>query len=116
MIWITLIWIACLAANFGIWYAFSRWWLKDDFVIIIGDNIKRFMKTMFVATIVAFLLCSVKIYKMSDCQIDGWITNASTQYSWKMDECQAKNAQGVYVDIKRTRGNPGDDNHSTDAQ
>lgn len=111
MSWFFLILIACLAINFGIWYAFSRWYLKDDFVIIIGDNMKRFMKTMLVATIIAVLLCSVKLYKMASCQTKGWITNASTQYSWVMDQCQAKNSSGVYVDIERTRGIPSDDQH-----
>lgn len=114
MVWYFLVLISLCAVNFGIWYAFSRWYLKDDFVIIIGDNLKRFMKTMVVACIIGTLLCSVKLFKMGNCQVDGWITNANTQYSWKMDECQAKNAQGVYVDINRTRGMPSDDQH--DAQ
>lgn len=106
--------LLAMVANFTIWYAVSRWYLKDDFVLIIGDNLKRFFKTMLIAIAVATVFCSVKLYHMADCQIDGWITNANTQYSWKMKECQAKNAQGVYVDIKRTRGNPGDDSSSTE--
>lgn len=105
--------LLCMAINFGIWYAVSRWYLKDDFVIIIGDNIKRFMKTMLIAIVISILLCSVKLYKMASCQTKGWITNASTQYSWVMDQCQAKNSTGVYVDIERTRGTPGEDNHDT---
>jgi len=104
-----LVVLGAFAINFSIWYLFSRFYLKDDFVLIIGDNLKRFFKTMLLAFIVATLLCSVKLFKMSSCQTKGWITNASTQYSWVMDQCQAKNATGVYVDIERTRGAPGED-------
>lgn len=108
-----LVVLAFMLANFGIWFLFAKYWLKDDWVLVIGDNLKRFFKTMLAAFVIATVLCSVKLYHMADCQLDGYITNANTQYSWKMKECQAKNAQGVYVDIKRTRGNPGDD-HGTD--
>ena len=97
--------------NFGVWVLFAKYWLKDDWVIIIGDNLKRFFMTTLAAIIIATLLCSVKLYKMASCQTQGWITNANTQYSWMMDQCQAKNASGVYVDINRTRGNPGEDAH-----
>lgn len=113
MLWFIMILIVCLFVNFAIWYSVSRWYLKDDFVIIIGDNMKRFMKTMLIATVISILLCSVKLYKMANCQTKGWITNASTQYSWVMDQCQAKNSSGVYVDIERTRGIPSDDQHET---
>ncbi len=108
-----LVLIACVAINFLIWYSVSRWYLKDDFVLIIGDNMKRFLKTTLLAIIIGTLLCSVKLYKMASCQTKGLITNASTQYSWVMDQCQAKNSTGVYVDIERTRGTPGEDNHDT---
>ncbi|AQW88871.1 putative membrane protein [Erwinia phage pEa_SNUABM_50] len=114
MSWYFLVIVICLVLNFVIWYAFSRWYLKDDFVIIIGDNMKRFMKTMLLAVVIATLLCSVKLFKMSSCATKGFITNASTQYSWVMDQCQAKNATGVYVDIERTRGTPGEDHGIVD--
>ena len=108
-----LVILACMFVNFSIWYAISRWYLKDDFVLIIGDNMKRFLKTMLVAFIIATLLCSVKLFKMGSCQTKGLITNASTQYSWIMDQCQAKNSTGVYVDIERTRGTPGEEHTDT---
>lgn len=110
----SLIVVAAWLITFGIWYAFSRFYLKDDFVLVIGDNLKRFFKTLLLAWVLATLCCSVKLFKMSSCQTKGWITNASTQYSWVMDQCQAKNATGVYVDIERTRGAPGED-HQDDA-
>lgn len=104
-----LVIVLCLVLNFVIWYAFSRWYMKDDVVIIICDNMKHFIKTMLLAIIIATLLCSIKLFKIGSCATKGFITNASTQYSWVMDQCQAKNATGVYVDIERTRGAPGDE-------
>jgi hypothetical protein len=106
-----LVVLGAFVINFGIWYLFSRFYLKDDFVLIIGDNLKRFFKTMLIAFVISTLLCSVKLFKMGSCQTKGWITNASTQYSWVMDQCQAKNSTGVYVDIERSRGMPGEDHN-----
>lgn len=100
--------------NFSVWFLVAKYWVKDDWVIVIGDNMKRFMKTMLAAIIIATLVCSVKLYKMGSCSTQGMITNAQTQYSWWMDQCQAKNAAGVYIDINRTRGNPGEENHNSE--
>lgn len=114
MFWYILILLLSVVIDFFIWYAFSTWYLKDDFVIIIGDNLKRFFYTVLIALVLSTLLCSVKLYKMSSCSVKGYITNASTQYSWIMDQCQAKNSSGVYVDIERTRGIPSDDAHDNE--
>lgn len=104
-----LVVLVFIAIDIGIWYLIARFYVKDDFILLITDNMKRFWKSVLWAFCIATLACSVQLFRMGSCQTKGWITNANTQYSWVMKQCQAKNSTGVYVDIERTRGTPGDE-------
>ncbi|SOK59155.1 hypothetical protein [Yersinia phage fHe-Yen9-03] len=118
MLWYILVILICISVDVLIWYLYHLWFreaeafgLKDSFIDVLFDNQKNFWKSVLVSVIIATLICIVPLFKMGSCSLKGFITNANTQYSWVMNECQAKNAAGVYVDIERTRGIPSDDVH-----
>ena len=92
-----------------IWYLVAKYKVKDNFIDVVLDNKKNFLYSILFVVVLVTLVCSVKLYHVASCQVHSVITNADTQYSWILNQCQAKNSSGVYVDINRTRGIPGDD-------
>lgn len=118
MLWYLLVLLICFSVDILVWYLYHLWFvdsepfeIKDSFFEYVLDHQKTFWKTALISVIVGTLLCIVPLFKMGACSTKGFITNANTQYSWVMGQCQAKNAAGVYVDIERSRGIPSDDAH-----
>ena len=111
MIWVALF-IALIIVSVTVGM-FVCWKIKykhlyDHFTDYLLEYWKIYLTLITSFTFVMLVYISPTLYKMGKCSVQGSIMHTTTQYSWVMEECQAQNATGSFVDINRVRGLPSD--------
>lgn len=118
MIWLFLFFILiiiCVTLGFYLCWRFTKKDLYDHFSDYVIENWKMYASLVAGFSLLTLLYVSPVLVKATKCSIQGHIMHTTTQYSWVMGECQAQNASGSFVDIRRVRGLPSDHDDQDDS-
>lgn len=122
MIWITIVAVLSLVIMCLIWKSIALVLGKipsllmdtGSFIDLVMDYPRTFITCLVLSVCVGIYSVKYQIHEMYTCSVRGTVQKVETQYTWYFDKCQFKNKNGVFIDFDKVRGNPGDEDGSTE--
>lgn len=122
MIWITIVAVLSLVIMCLIWKGIALVLGKipsllmdtGSFIDLVMDYPRTFITCLVLSVCVGIYSVKYQIHEMYTCSVRGTVQKVETQYTWYFDKCQFKNKNGVFIDFDKVRGNPGDEDGSTE--